>query len=222
MTVEPIELWVYDMSQGLASVYGPALLGQPVEGVWHTSLVLYGMEISYGHGISATTPGTTHHGTPTKRFSVGTTHLPKSTLLTHLSHLGSTYTPSSYHLLTHNCTTFTSSLLHYLNGQTLPPSLLNHATELASTPFGKSVRPIVEEMFVGADRWSAEDAVKLLHTLGLSLPDSPALGENNNKPQSRLAVRLRLIMFRFRLWQYERNMGRQRWTTSRDGGGGRT
>jgi hypothetical protein len=78
---QPIELYAYDLSNGMAAMYGPMLTGMPIEGIWcvasslfsslpsnanpqlcrHTSLVLFGMEVWYGQGIHAVSPpGTTH------------------------------------------------------------------------------------------------------------------------------------------------------------------
>ncbi len=39
-----------DLTNGLASVLGPMLLGQPVEGAWHTSIVVGNKEYFFGGG----------------------------------------------------------------------------------------------------------------------------------------------------------------------------
>lgn len=38
-----VTLYVYDLSQGMASVMAPMIVGRPVEGVWHTSIVVFGI-----------------------------------------------------------------------------------------------------------------------------------------------------------------------------------
>lgn len=56
-----VELYVYDLTQGLARQLSPALLGQQIDGVWHSAIVAWGREIFFGHGISIVAPpGTTH------------------------------------------------------------------------------------------------------------------------------------------------------------------
>ena len=39
-----VTLYVYDLSQGMASTFGPMLIGRPIEGVWHTSVVVFGKQ----------------------------------------------------------------------------------------------------------------------------------------------------------------------------------
>ncbi|GAA5994154.1 hypothetical protein JCM11641_001040 [Rhodosporidiobolus odoratus] len=172
MSPEPIQLWAYDLSNGMASMYGPMLIGRPLEGIWHTSLVLYDMEIFYGQGISVVKPGSTHHGNPKKRVNVGTTQLDKQTVLEYISGLQQTYTAEAYHLLEFNCNVFTNDVLGFLNGQSIPADIINQAMELVSTPFGQSMRPMIEQMFVGANRQTAGDAINLLPSLGLPPPVS--------------------------------------------------
>ena len=39
---EKVTLFVYDLSQGMARTLGPMIVGRPVEGVWHTSVCVFG------------------------------------------------------------------------------------------------------------------------------------------------------------------------------------
>ncbi|KAL6768373.1 DESI1 [Auxenochlorella protothecoides x Auxenochlorella symbiontica] len=76
---EAVQLYVYDLSRGLAKVFSPMLLDKTIEGVWHTSIVVGGTEYFYGHGINSATPGTTPCGTPVEVIELGRTHLDSST-----------------------------------------------------------------------------------------------------------------------------------------------
>ena len=38
----PVEVYVYDLSQGMASQLGSQLIGRPIEGIWHTAVVVHG------------------------------------------------------------------------------------------------------------------------------------------------------------------------------------
>ncbi|GAA6007584.1 hypothetical protein JCM10207_006394 [Rhodosporidiobolus poonsookiae] len=171
---EPVELFVYDLSGGMASVYGPMLVGRPLEGIWHTAIVLYGMEIFYGQGISIVSPpGTTHHGTPKKRITLGHTHLDKETVLDYVESLRETYTADAYHLLSFNCNVFTNDVAGFVIGTSIPAEILNQARDLISTPFGQQMRPMIEQMFVGRRTPSAGAAVNnLLPSLGVAPPAS--------------------------------------------------
>ena len=39
-----VTLYVYDLSQGMAKQFSPALVGEVIEGIWHTAIVVYGTE----------------------------------------------------------------------------------------------------------------------------------------------------------------------------------
>lgn len=52
-----VELYIYDLSQGLASVMSQMLVGRQLDGIWHTSVVVYGKEFFFGStGIQSCTP----------------------------------------------------------------------------------------------------------------------------------------------------------------------
>ncbi|GAA6056044.1 hypothetical protein JCM3770_006997 [Rhodotorula araucariae] len=175
---EPVTLYVYDLSNGLAQLYGAALTGRPVEGIWHSALVLYGIEVFFGHGISIVSPpGTTHHGSPKKKIPCGVTHLDKETFLEYIDALRATYTADAYHLLEFNCNTFTNDVLGFLNGGSIPADIRNQPTEIMATPFGQSMRPMIEQMFTGRRTQSAGAAVNtLLPQLGITPSSTPPAG----------------------------------------------
>lgn len=73
----PVKLYVYDLSQGMAKQMSMALTGRQIgrsstmptrmtqphtlvidlDGIWHTSVVVYGVEYFYGQGIMTAAPG---------------------------------------------------------------------------------------------------------------------------------------------------------------------
>ena len=57
-----VNLHVYDLSGGMARQHSRQMIGQQVEGIWHTGLVAYGKEFYYGGGISYDLPGKTPFG----------------------------------------------------------------------------------------------------------------------------------------------------------------
>jgi len=57
---EPVKLYVYDLSNGIARQMSRQLTGKQIDGIWHTSIVVYGREIFYGQGVSESAPGKSH------------------------------------------------------------------------------------------------------------------------------------------------------------------
>jgi hypothetical protein len=51
----------------------PMLLGKQIDGIWHTAVVVGGVEIFFGAGVQRTVPGTTPFGTPLQKLDIGTT-----------------------------------------------------------------------------------------------------------------------------------------------------
>lgn len=145
-----VQLYAYDLSNGLASQFGVALTGRPIEGIWHTAVVVHGQEIYFGQGIAFSTPGRTHHGAPKKIIDLGTTTITKPALLAHVESLRSKWTANAYHLLENNCNHFSNTLVKYLNGGSIPREILYQPQELMGTEFGRSLRPMIDNMFRGA------------------------------------------------------------------------
>jgi hypothetical protein len=42
---------VYDLSRGMAAQMSQAILGSRIEGIWHTGIVVYGIEYYFGGGV---------------------------------------------------------------------------------------------------------------------------------------------------------------------------
>ena len=37
-----VQVYIYDLSQGMARNLGQQLIGRPIEGIWHTAVVVHG------------------------------------------------------------------------------------------------------------------------------------------------------------------------------------
>ncbi|KAA8901707.1 PPPDE putative peptidase domain-containing protein [Sphaerosporella brunnea] len=141
---QPVELYVYDLSQGLARQMSMAFLGIQIDAVYHTSIVVGGIEYYFGHGIQTSYPGQTHHGEPMEIIKLGTTSLPEDILHEYVESMKLEYTPESYDLFLRNCNNFTADLSMFLCGVSIPGKIKNLPQEVLNTPFGQMMRPALE------------------------------------------------------------------------------
>ncbi|KAK4688020.1 desumoylating isopeptidase 1, partial [Tremellales sp. Uapishka_1] len=189
-----VQLYVYDLSKGMAKSLSLALTGKQIDGIWHTSVVVFGREIFFGQGIMEARPGTTHHGPPMQIIECGTTgksclflasrdqltfplaEIDSDTFQEYLTSLHEMYTASAYHLIDFNCNHFTADVVGFLTGTEIPSWISGLPTEFLSTPFGQAMRPQIDAMF---KRTSPSE-----HPIAgsSSLPTPPISGANTPYP----------------------------------------
>ncbi|XP_063704558.1 uncharacterized protein LOC134833978 [Culicoides brevitarsis] len=143
-----VELYIYDLSQGMATMMSQMLLGRQIDGIYHTAVVVFGREFFYGsHGISSITPGTTVLGKPQKKQKIGETFIPYQVFKDYVRGLAeSTFRGACYNLLKHNCNTFSEDLCQFLCGTSIPKYILDLPQEILSTPLGQSLAPLIESL----------------------------------------------------------------------------
>ncbi|KAE8380899.1 thioredoxin [Aspergillus bertholletiae] len=144
-----VELYVYDLSKGLARQWSLPLTGTHIDAIYHTAIVLNGMEYYFGHGIQTAYPGSTHHGEPMEKIHLGQTELPADVISEYLDSLRDIYTPESYDLFLHNCNNFTQDLAMFLLGKSIPDHIRNLPQTFLSTPFGQMMKPQIEAALRG-------------------------------------------------------------------------
>ncbi|KAI2706692.1 hypothetical protein DTO012A7_4702 [Penicillium roqueforti] len=144
-----VSLYVYDLSKGMARMYSLALTGIQMDAIYHTSIVLNGIEYYFGQGIQTATPGSTHHGQPMEVVKLGTTELPNEVIEEYLGSLATIYTPESYDLFLHNCNNFTQDLAMFLVGKSIPDHIINLPRTFLETPFGQMMKPQIEAALKG-------------------------------------------------------------------------
>ncbi|KAI8394009.1 PPPDE putative peptidase domain-containing protein [Radiomyces spectabilis] len=157
MSGESVKVYLYDLSRGMAKQMSLGLTGKQIDGIWHTSVVVYGQEFFYGQGILACSPGTSHHGAPLEVIDIGETYLPLEVVVEYIDSQRSVYTAEKYHLLDFNCNTFSNDLCQFLTGKKIPGHITDLPAEFMSTPFGRSLLPMIENMF-GQSRVAASAA----------------------------------------------------------------
>ncbi|KII86619.1 hypothetical protein PLICRDRAFT_113667 [Plicaturopsis crispa FD-325 SS-3] len=144
---QPVKLYVYDLSNGMARQLSRQLTGRQIDGIWHTSVVVFGKEVFYGQGISITQPGKSHHGAPLQVVDMGETALDEETFDEYLNEMREHYTADKYHLLDFNCNSFTNDCIGFLTGGSIPPFIKDLPADFLSTPFGAALRPTIDNMY---------------------------------------------------------------------------
>lgn len=135
-----VELYVYDLSKGVARAMSRQFLGVQIDAVYHTSLVFGNIEYLYGAGVQTCYPASSHHGQPMQILKQGKTELPLEDILEYLESLKQVYTAESYDLFTHNCNNFTNDLLTFLVGKGIPPHITSLPQTVLNTPFGQMIK----------------------------------------------------------------------------------
>ncbi|KAL2048304.1 hypothetical protein N7G274_000215 [Stereocaulon virgatum] len=144
-----VQLYVYDLSKGLARQMSGSLLGIHIDAVYHTALVFGGIEYFFGGGVQTSYPGATHHGPPMEIIPMGTTHLPIEVILEYLDSLKAIYTMESYDLFLHNCNNFSNDLAMFLVGKNIPERITSLPQTVLNTPFGQMLKPQLDNAMRG-------------------------------------------------------------------------
>ena len=66
-----VSLYVYDITSGMAKAMSMMMIGQQVDAIYHTSLVVFGKEYYFGAGICADPPKSTPFGKPIQEVPLG-------------------------------------------------------------------------------------------------------------------------------------------------------
>jgi len=136
-----VSLYVYDLSKGMARAMSKQFLGIQIDAVYHTAIVLNGVEYFFGAGVQTCYPGSTHHGKPMEVVPLGQTQLPIEVILEYLESLKQIYTPESYDLFAHNCNNFSNDFSMFLVGKGIPEHITSLPETVLQTPFGQMMKP---------------------------------------------------------------------------------
>lgn len=135
-----VEVWVYDISNGMAENLFRTMFGIEIKGIWHTSIVVFSKEYYFFSGIKESIPGNTHFGAPIKRIPFGKTEVDKKDFELFLAKNKDLYTEHTYDLLRNNCNHFSNCLLKYLVKKEVPNYIMELSNALQDTPFGEMVK----------------------------------------------------------------------------------
>lgn len=143
---EKVTLLVYDITQGMAKSMSMMFIGQQVDAVYHTSLVVYGREYYFGGGICNDSPKQTPYGKPIQEIPIGQTEIPKEIFVDYLNDIAHKYTQEKYDLINHNCNMFTDEMAEFLTGKTLDKKYSTQAKILLESPGGQMFKPFLSQM----------------------------------------------------------------------------
>lgn len=96
---EKVVLAVYDLTQGMAKNMSMMLLGQQIDAVYHSAILVYGKEYFYGGGICQEEPEKTPYGKPIEKIDLGMTEIPKEVFDEYLKELAPKYSFDKYHII---------------------------------------------------------------------------------------------------------------------------
>lgn len=144
-----VKLLVYDLSRGMASSLSQSILGMRIDGIWHTGVLVYGVEYYFGGGIQCQRENyfSQSNGINIARtIDMGTTTKTKNELSAFLLTVNHLYTQHTYDLLNNNCNNFSDAVTMFLLNMHIPNEILDQARIALSTPGGQMLRPMLENM----------------------------------------------------------------------------
>ncbi|KAL4855807.1 Desumoylating isopeptidase 1 [Chlorella vulgaris] len=142
-TGELVQLYIYDLSNGMARTFSQMLLGRQIDAIFHTSIAIGGWEHYFGGGIQVARAHSTPFGRPMEVLDLGHTELPEDLRAELLADLSERYTPESYSLFHNNCNSFSNELAQLLCGRSIPPHITGLPAEVLATPFGQMIAPML-------------------------------------------------------------------------------
>lgn len=140
----PVQVFVYDLTRGMAKMMSPAIIGKQIDGIWHSGLHVYGWEYFFGGGIVHGEPARTMAGIPTRVHTIGYTEIDQETFHDYLMAVAERFSPSSYSLLKHNCNNFADEAAQFLCEIGVPDYIVSLPREaLSGTPAAEKIRGMI-------------------------------------------------------------------------------
>ena len=142
-----VYLYMYDISNGMAKMLSPMILGRQMEAIWHTSIVVNDVEYLFAgdSGIISSTPETTPFGTPQERRFMGVTDKSRSefeawNVIQEREKFGN----GDYNIINRNCNHYTEDALRFLCNVAQPDTVGKMTETVMSTPLGQIITQFVE------------------------------------------------------------------------------
>ncbi|KVI12306.1 protein of unknown function DUF862, eukaryotic [Cynara cardunculus var. scolymus] len=174
-------LHVYDLSQGLAKQVSMSFLGKAIEGIWHTGVVVYGIEYYFGGGIYRAPVGTAPYGTPIRMIDLGVTKVSKDKFESYLEEISPRYTQETYSLLKHNCNNFSNEVAKFLVDTSIPQYILDLPNEVLSSPLAPLMMPMIQSMESTLREGEVPKVCQFAQPLGMNSESSKNEGSDDQK-----------------------------------------
>jgi hypothetical protein len=145
-----VQAYLYDISQGMARSMSPMILGTQIEAIWHSGIVVFGLEVFFGGGVSVGVPGQCIPLRPVRVIELGVTRRTRPELLAYLETLKPQWTRETYSLINRNCNHFADVVSRWLLGVgegmvgPLPRYVVDLPRDVARTPGGAMLIPMIE------------------------------------------------------------------------------
>ncbi|KAH0473109.1 MAG: hypothetical protein KVP17_003164 [Porospora cf. gigantea B] len=159
MTRAPVEIRVFDLSNGACRTWSPIVLGRRLNGIWHTGVMIYGYEYFFGGGIIKMRPRAVDETYDMSLYTVhflGFTEISKSELEKYLVSIDKLFQSDSYDLTTWNCNHFADHICKFLLGKGIPDYILDLPKEVEKSLMGKLILAIIKSQ-MDAPPISVED-----------------------------------------------------------------
>lgn len=169
-----VELAVYDLSRGMAASMSQQLLGQRIDAIYHTGIVVYGNEYYFGGGIQVSQFGSFSASQglyPIQMLDMGETTQSKIALEQYISSINHRFTAMTYDLLTNNCNNFSDTICRFLTNRGIPSYIVDLPSIVLSTPGGQAFRPLIEQM---------QNSVRMQHGAALPFGSGTSYGNNTS------------------------------------------
>lgn len=144
-----VQVYVYDLSRGLARSYSRMLLGTEIEAIYHTSVIVRGKEYYLDQGIQMIRAQSYHlkYGAPIEVIDVGETFIDDETIHAFIDDLKGRedmkYEAARYDLFTNNCNHFSNTFLEFLCDKKLDDRILNLPQVVLETPAGRMLQQMI-------------------------------------------------------------------------------
>ena len=149
MSSNRVYLAVYDLSRGMASAMSQGILGQRIDGIWHTGVVVFSCEYYFGGGIQVAPTGVfaaSSNMQPVQMLDMGNSSKTQAELQDFLRSISHRFTQETYDLINNNCNNFSDAVCTFLTGHGIPDHIVNLPRIVFSTPGGAMLRPMIEGM----------------------------------------------------------------------------
>eukprot|EP00928_Gymnodinium_smaydae_P078994 TRINITY_DN63026_c0_g1_i1.p1 TRINITY_DN63026_c0_g1~~TRINITY_DN63026_c0_g1_i1.p1 ORF type:complete len:635 (+),score=150.12 TRINITY_DN63026_c0_g1_i1:128-2032(+) len=141
---QEVTLNLYDLSRGVADAASEFVVGEKLEGIWHTGLVVFGKEYYYGKDTVYDEAGATSFGKPTRTVHLGYTLWRQQELHEYVvSELKPLFHRGTYDVITNNCNHFSDRVAMYLVGRHVPDEVLHQPKFLLQSNFVRVLRPMM-------------------------------------------------------------------------------